>query len=49
MTKADVERVAKAYMKSDQFVILVLGKEKDFEAPLASLGKVTRIDITIPK
>ena len=49
VAKADVQRVAKAYMKSDQFVILVLGKEKDFEAPLASLGKVTRIDITIPK
>ena len=49
VTKADVQRVAKAYMKSDQFVILVLGKEKDFEAPLASLGKVTRIDIAIPK
>ena len=49
VTKTDVQRVAKAYMKSDQFVILVLGKEKDFEAPLASLGKVTRIDIAIPK
>jgi zinc protease len=49
VTKADVERVAKLNMKSDQFAILVLGKEKDFEAPLGSLGKVTRIDITIPK
>jgi zinc protease len=49
VTKADVDRVAKSYMKSDQFAILVLGKEKDFEAPLTSLGKVTRIDITIPK
>ena len=49
VTKADVERVAKTYLKSDQFAILVLGKEKDFEAPLTSLGKVTRIDITIPK
>jgi zinc protease len=49
VTKADVERVAKLNMKSDQFAILVLGKEKDFEAPLANLGKVTRIDITIPK
>src|ERR1035438_178341 len=46
--KPDVERVAKIYLKSDQFAILVLGKEKDFEAPLTSLGKVTRIDITIP-
>jgi zinc protease len=49
VTKTEVERVAKAYLKSDQFVILVLGKEKDFEAPLATLGKVTRIDIAIPK
>jgi len=29
--------------------IVVLGKEKDFDAPLTSLGKVTRVDITIPK
>jgi zinc protease len=49
VTKADVNRVARNYLKSDQFAILVLGKEKDFEAPLAGLGKVTRIDITIPK
>ena len=49
VTKADVARVAKLYMKSDQFATLVLGKEKDFEAPLAGLGKVTRLDITIPK
>ena len=49
VTKADVERVARLYMKSDQFAILVLGKEKDFEAPLTGLGKVTRIDIAIPK
>jgi zinc protease len=49
VTKADVLRVAKQYMKSDQFAIVVLGKEKDFDAPLSSLGKVTKIDITIPK
>ena len=29
--------------------ILVLGKEKDFDQPLSSLGKVTPVDITIPK
>ena len=49
VTKADVVRVAKQYLKSDQFAILVLGKEKDFDAPLSTLGKVTKIDITIPK
>jgi len=48
-------RVAPAQVMPDillrdaKFVILVLGKEKNFEAPLASLGKVTRIDIAIPK
>ena len=29
--------------------MLVLGKEKDFDGPLSSLGKVAAIDITIPK
>jgi zinc protease len=49
VTKDDVLRAAKKYVKSDQFTVLVVGKEKDFDAPLASLGKVMRIDITIPK
>ncbi len=49
VTKSDVVRVAKQYLKSDQLAILVLGKEKDFDAPLSTLGKVTKIDITIPK
>jgi zinc protease len=49
VTKAAVERVAKQYLKSGQLTILVLGKEQDFEAPLASLGKVAKIDIAIPK
>jgi predicted Zn-dependent peptidase len=49
VTKADVLRVAKQYLKTDELAILVLGKEKDFDQPLATLGKVTPIDITIPK
>jgi zinc protease len=49
VTKADVLRVAKQYLKADELAVVVVGKEKDFEAPLTSLGKVTRIDITIPK
>ena len=36
-------------LKTGDFAILILGKEKNFDAPLSSLGKVTRIDITIPK
>ena len=49
VSKEDVERVAKQQLKSDEFAILVLGKEKDFEQPLSTLGKVTPVDITIPK
>jgi zinc protease len=49
VTKADVLRVAKQYLKTDELAILVLGKEKDFDQPLATLGKVIPIDITIPK
>jgi len=41
--------VSKQYLKTDELAVVVAGKEKDFEAPLTSLGKVTRIDITIPK
>ena len=46
---ADVERVAKKYVQPNQLAVLVVGKEKDFEKPLSSLGTVTPIDITIPE
>jgi zinc protease len=49
VTKADVARVAKQYLKTDQLAILVVGKEKGIDQPLASLGSVTTIDVTIPK
>jgi zinc protease len=49
VTRADVLRVSKQYLRIPEMAIVVLGKEKDFDAPLASLGKVTRIDVTIPK
>ncbi|HYK89581.1 MAG TPA: hypothetical protein VE398_12470 [Acidobacteriota bacterium] len=39
--------MAKQYMKPDQFAVLFLGKEKAYDQPLASLGKVYPIDITI--
>ncbi|MGE5570433.1 MAG: M16 family metallopeptidase [Rhodospirillales bacterium] len=48
VTKADVRRVAKQHLKTDNLAILVLGKEKDFDQPLTALGKVTAIDISIP-
>jgi len=48
VTKEDVARVARQYLKPDQLAILVLGKEKGFEPPLSTLGKVTPVDIRIP-
>jgi len=48
VTVADVNRVATKYMHKDQLAVLVVGNTKDFDRPLASLGPVTNIDITIP-
>ncbi len=49
VTRADVDRVARQYLKTDQFAVVVVGKEKDFDEPLSAVGKVTATDITIPK
>lgn len=49
VTPADVERVARKYINPNQLAVLVVGKEKDFEKPLASLGEVHTIDVTIPE
>ncbi len=49
VTRADVARVAKQYLKPEQFIVLVLGNTKDFDQPLSALGPVKDVDITIPK
>ncbi|HEX3070029.1 MAG TPA: pitrilysin family protein [Thermoanaerobaculia bacterium] len=49
VTADDVARVAKKYVQPNQVAVLVVGKEKDFDKPLSSLGAVTPIDITIPE
>ena len=49
VTPADVERVAKKYINPNQLALLVVGKEKDFEKPLSTLGEVHTIDVTIPE
>ena len=49
VTADDVTRVAKKYVSPNQVSVLVVGKEKDFDKPLSSLGTVTPIDITIPE
>jgi len=49
VTKDDVVRVAKKYVHADDLAILVVGKSADFPKPLDTLGKVTTLDIAIPK
>jgi zinc protease len=48
VTKADVLRVAKKYLRPDDVQILAVGKPEDFDEPLSVLGHVDEIDITIP-
>jgi len=48
VTKEDVLRVAKKYLRPDKVQILVVGKKEDFDKPLATLGEVNVIDISIP-
>jgi predicted Zn-dependent peptidase len=48
VTKADVLRVAKKYLKPDKVQILAVGRPDDFDQPLSTLGEVNEIDITIP-
>ncbi|MEO8127317.1 MAG: pitrilysin family protein [Bryobacteraceae bacterium] len=49
VTKADVLRVAKEYIKPANLTIVAVGKPEDFGKPLTSLGTVTPIDLTIPE
>ena len=49
VTKANVSRVAKQQLHTEEFAVLVLGNQKEFDQPLTTLGKVTPVDITIPK
>jgi zinc protease len=49
VTKEDVTRVATKYVRPDDLSILIVGRASDFPKPLDTLGKVTAVDITIPK
>jgi len=49
VSKADVQRVAKQYLKPADLSILVSGNPSMFVEPLEKLGKVTKIDTTIPE
>jgi zinc protease len=48
-TAADVNRVARKYIHSGQFAVLVVGNQKEFQTPLSKLGPVVPIDIAIPE
>jgi zinc protease len=49
VTKEDVERVARKYLRPERIAVLVVGNPKDFDGELSKLGKVTPVDITIPE
>jgi zinc protease len=50
VTRADVLQVAQQYIKPQDFAIVVVGHEKDFDKPLTSLGMpVQPLDISIPE
>jgi len=48
VTADDVVRVAKKYLRSEDFKVLVVGNASEFQTQLAELGPVTPVDITIP-
>jgi zinc protease len=49
VTKADILRVAKQYLRPQDLTIVAVGNPKDFDKPLDTLGKVTPIDLTLPE
>jgi predicted Zn-dependent peptidase len=49
VNKADVLAAARKWLKQEDFLTVVLGKSKDFDQPLAKLGPVINVDITIPQ
>ena len=48
VTAADVTRVANKYIDVSKLAILVVGNKTEIKPPLATLGKVTELDISIP-
>jgi zinc protease len=49
VTRADVLRVAKEHFIPENLTIVAVGNPKEFGKPLASLGPVKTIDLTIPE
>jgi zinc protease len=49
VTRADVLRVSKERFLPENLAIVAVGNPKEFGKPLATLGKVNMIDLTIPE
>ena len=45
VTFEDLERVAANHLSPEKSLLVVLGKEEDFDRPLSSFGSVTRIEL----
>ncbi len=44
----DVRRAAAKHVRPEELIILAVGRDDDFDAPLSTLGEVRAIDVTIP-
>ena len=49
VTRADVQRAARDHFKPENLTIVAVGNPKEFGKPLTELGKVNKIDLTIPE
>jgi zinc protease len=48
ITPVDVARIPAKYLHRDKLAVLVVGNPAGFDKPLANLGPVTKLDVTIP-
>jgi len=48
VTVEDVHRAALAHLHPEELIVLAVGRDDDFDAPLSTLGEVETIDIAIP-
>lgn len=48
VTAADVQRVARQYLRPDATTTVIVGRSADFDRPLTALGTPDTLDVTIP-
>jgi zinc protease len=48
VTVEDVRRAAARHLHPEELIVLAVGRDDDFDAPLSTLGEVRTIDIAIP-